>query len=127
MRDRVRVSGLAIVSSLVFFFIASALGADLLVTTGGSETEPMSWLNVVIFTAVASGLAIGLAALLDRFGSGRTIWMVVGGLILVSSMFTIPRSDLSTADFIWQALLHAVYGLLMMAGFYFGWPSGQDD
>ena len=52
--------------------------------------------------------------------------MVVAGIVLVLSMFTLPQLDLSTADFVWQALLHAIYGLLLMAGFYFGWPANSD-
>jgi len=123
VRERLRVSGLAIVASVVFFFIAGAFEADLMVTMGpDTDPETMSVLNVLFITFVAAMLAIGLAAVLDRFSTGRTIWTAIASLVFLGSFSLLAQFDLGTGDLIWQALLHSVFGLLLIIGFYVGWP-----
>lgn len=125
MRERIRVSGLAIASAVVFFLIATALGANLSVRTGpDSDASEMGVVHVLFLTIVAAALAIGLAWFLDRFSHGRTIWTVTAAVVFLGS-FTIPAQlDLETSDLVWQAVLHSVFSLLLIVGFYVGWPIG---
>ena len=113
---------MAIVASLVFFFVARAFGANLAVQTPGGSIEDMTWINVLLFTVTSGILAIVLAWILDRFPSGRTVWTVVAAVVLVASFGLLGPLELNTSDLIWQALLHSVFGLLMIIGFYVGWP-----
>ena len=121
--DRFRVVGMAIVTSLVFFFVARAFGANLLVQMGpGGSIEDMGWINVLLVTVSFGVLALALAWILDRYSWGKTVWTVVAAVMLVASFGVLGPLFLSTADLIWQALLHSVFGLLMIIGFYVGWP-----
>lgn len=121
MSERIRVAGLAIVSAVVFFFIATGLfNANLMI--GPESTDEMTIWNVLIFTVAASALAILLATILDRFSWGRTAWSIVALVVLGASIFSVFGLNLDPADIIWQSLLHAVFGLLLIVGFYVGWP-----
>ena len=123
MSDRLRVVGLAIVASLVFFFVVQALGANLLVQMGpGGSIEDMTWINVLLVTVSFGVLAIALAWILDRFSWGKTAWTVIAAVVLVASFAVLGPLRLNTSDLIWQALLHSVFGLLVIIGFYVGWP-----
>ena len=117
---------MAIVSSLIFFFVAQAFGANLAVQMGpGGSIEDMTWINVLLMTAVLGGLAILLARFLDRYSWGKTGWTVVAAVVLVASFGSLGLLELSTSDIIWQALLHGVFGLLVIIGFYVGWPESD--
>lgn len=125
MRERVRVSVLAVVSAVVFYYIASGLFGATLKVGGGVEERDMTVVDVVVITVASSILAILAATLLQRLRRGREIWLAVATLVLVVSMASLGQVDLSTADVIWQGLLHAVFGLLLVIGFYVGWPRGD--
>ncbi len=123
MTERLRVVGLATVSTVVFFFIANAFGADLRVQTGpNGPIEEMFWVNVILVTLVAGFLGLLLAWLLDRFSSGRTIWTVVAILVYLAMFGPLSQLELTGSDFVWQAILHSVYAILLIVGFWVGWP-----
>ena len=122
MAERIRVSGLAIVSALIFYFVASGLfGAELRAGVA-EEVRDLTVVDVLIVTVFASALALGLAALLDRFRWGRTAWTVIAFVVLVASLVAVFGLELPAADLGWQALLHSVFGLLLIVGFYVAWP-----
>lgn len=120
---RLQVVVTGVVVSLILFFIAVALGADLQIRIGSSgPIEEMTWVNVVIFTLVAGLLAWGLAALLDRVRRGRTIFTVVALFVLVVSFAGFTQLDLDTAGTIWQGALHLTFGVIIIIGFWVTWP-----
>ena len=122
MSERLRVSALAIVSALVFFFVATGLfNAELQAGTSG-DIRDLTFIDVTALTLFSSALAIGLAAVLDRFRWGRTAWTIVAFVVLASSILTVFGLQLTTADLIWQTVLHGIFGLLLIIGFYVAWP-----
>lgn len=113
------MSGLAVVSAIVFYLIATTLfGANLLV---GTDTE-LTLLRVVVVTLVVSALAVMLAGVLDRFAWGRTVWTVFAAFGLLGATAALFQLGLANANLAWQAVLYAVFGLLLIIGFYVGWP-----
>ena len=126
MTERIRVSGLAIVSTVVLFFVATGLFNANLMVFSTDDPAQMTVLNVFLFTVLASALAILLASVLDRFAWGRTAWTIVALVVLGASIISVFGLDLAAGDLIWQALLHAVFGLLIIVGFYVGWPERHD-
>ena len=127
MTERLRVVGLATVSTVVFFFIAIAFGADLRVQTGpDGPIEEMSWVNVVLVTLVAGFLGLFLAWVLDRFSSGRTIWTVIAIAVYLAMFGLLSQLELTGGDLVWQAILHSVYAILLIVGFWVGWPQSAE-
>lgn len=123
MTERLRVIGMATVSTVVFFFIANAFGADLRVRMGvDGPIEEMSWVMVVLVTLVAGFLGLFLALVLDRFSSGRTIWTVIAIAIYLTMFGPLSQLGLMGGDLVWQAILHSVYAILLIVGFWVGWP-----
>ena len=119
--------GLATVSTLVFFFVANVFGAELRVQRGpDGPIEEMSWVNVVLLTLIASLLALLLASGLDRFTSGRTIWTVLAVAVYLATYGALSRLELTGGDFVWQASLHSVFAILLIVGFWVGWPQSAE-
>ncbi len=123
MTERLRVIGIATVSTVVFFFIANAFGADLRMRTGiDGPIEEMSWFMVVLVTLVVGFLGLFLALVLDRFSSGRTIWTVIAVAVYFAMFGSLSQLELTGGDLVWQAILHSVYAILLIVGFWVGWP-----
>ena len=66
MAERIRVSGLAIVSALILFFVATGLFNAELQAGTGDDIRELTYFDVAALTIITSVLAIAVAAILDR-------------------------------------------------------------
>ncbi len=127
MASRTTSTVLAIVATVVAFYVAQAAGADPQVFREfgniDAGTDEMTILNVLGFTAVPGLLALLLAAGLDRVTSkAKEVWTIVALLALLVSVFFILQLDLNTTTTVWQVILNLVFSLLLIGGFWISWP-----
>lgn len=50
------------------------------------------------------------------------IFALVALVVLIASIASFTQLDLDTAGTIWQGALHAVFGLIVIVGFWVTWP-----
>lgn len=127
MTKRLAIIGLASVSAVVFFLLAGAFGAEFQVQTGpGGPTEEMTWLNVVILSLVVGTLGLLLAFGLDRFSSGRAIWTATAVVVYLAMFVPLFQLELTGGDLLWQSILHSVFAVPVILGFWVNWPLDAD-
>ena len=116
MVGRITVTALAVVAALGTFLLAGA-------RDGGGETMDMTAANVLLLTIVVGLAAIVVAAVLDRFiGNGRRVWSIVAITILALSFLLVFPLELEGATLVWQVILHLVFALILIGGFWKIWP-----
>lgn len=131
MVSRITVTALAVVATLVTFWVATLVDVSLQVPAeiGNMDagTTDMTAFNVLFVTIAAGLLALLIASVLNRLlpGEAKRIWSVVAILVLGLSVFLVYQLDLDTATVIWQLILHLVFGLLLMGGFWLSWPDPE--
>jgi hypothetical protein len=73
-------------------------------------------------TAVTGLAAIAVAAALDRFtGNGKRVWTIGALVVLVGSIIPLFTMDLGGVTLLWQLVLHLVFGLTLIWGFWKTW------
>ncbi len=131
MSKRLLVILAAVIGTVATFYLASLLGADLVVPEefgDMSVTMEMPVGVVVGFTFVIGLVAWALATILERATSNaRNIWTFLAVVALAGSIPGVYQLGLEGADLVWQVLLHVVFGAILIAGFYGTFPSNQDD
>ena len=126
MVSRTASTVLAIVATVVAFYVAQAAGVDpqvpLELDNVDAGTVDMTILDVLALTAVPGLLAMLLAAGLDRVTSkAKEVWTIVALVVLVLSIFVILQLDLDTTTTLWHVALHLVFSLLLIGGFWLSW------
>jgi hypothetical protein len=126
MISRITVTAYAVVVTLVTYLLAEWVNADLQVPdpigSFGGATRDMTAFDVLLVTCAVGLFAIGSAAVLDRFiGNGKRVWSIVAVVILVGSIIPLFSMDLGGVTLLWQLMLHLVFGLTLIWGFWKTW------
>jgi hypothetical protein len=103
--------GVAVALNIGLFLGFDALGIDLRVPArmGSTEMTEMTLPPVLLFTAVPSAIAVGIALILDRTtGKARTVFSSLVVLLAFLSLLTLLSLDSSTVDRIFQGVMHLV-------------------
>lgn len=131
MSRRLLVILAAVIGTVVTFYLASLLGADLVVPEefgDMSVTMEMPVGVVVGFTFVIGLVAWALATILERATSNaRNIWVFLALAALAGSIPGVTQLGQEGADLVWQILLHVVFGAILIGGFIGTFPDGHDD
>ena len=125
MVGRITVTALAVVAALGTFLLAGAVDVapQVRARDGGGETMDMTAANVLLLTIVVGLAAIVVAAVLDRFiGNGKRVWSIVAITILALSFLLVFPLELEGATLVWQVILHLVFALILIGGFWKTWP-----
>jgi len=110
--------GVAVALNIGLFLGFDALGIDLRVPAqmGSTEMTDMTLPPVLLFTAVASAIAVGIALILDRMtGRARTVFSSVVVLLSFLSLLTLLSLDSPTVDRIFQGVMHLVPAAALVA------------
>ena len=123
MVSRITVTGVAVTAALVVFLVAKEIGIDLQIPNIGSQpTTDMGPENVLLVSILVGFGAMGVAGFADRYtADGRLSWSIVALAVLAGSFVPLSQLNLSGMTLIWQALLHIVYGLVLIGGFWATW------
>lgn len=126
MISRITVAAYALVVTLATYLITVWVDADLQIPaemgTLGGETRDMTVWNLLLVTAVTGLAAIAVAAALDRFtGNGKRVWTIGAMVVLVGSIIPLFTMDLGGVTLLWQLVLHLVFGLTLIWGFWKTW------
>jgi hypothetical protein len=105
-----------LVTAAVWFVARVAFDVKVVAETGATETT-VQLPSVIIATVVSGLLGWGVLELLERkTSSPRTVWFVVGAVVLVLSMFTGPLGGVTTGAKVTLVLLHLAAGLVLIPG-----------
>ena len=110
--------GVAVALNIGLFLGFDALGIALRVPAqmGSTEMTEMTLPPVLLFTAVPSAIAVGIALILDRMtGKARTVFSSVVVLLSFLSLLTLLSLDSSTVDRIFQGVMHLVPAAALVA------------
>ena len=110
--------GVAVALNIGLFLGFDALGIALRVPAqmGSTEMTGMTLPPVLLFTAVSSVIAVGIALILDRMtGKARTVFSSVVVLLSFLSLLTLLSLDSSTVDRIFQGVMHLVPAAALVA------------
>jgi len=110
--------GVAVALNIGLFLGFDALGIALRVPAqiGSTEMTEMTLPPVLLFTAVPSAIAVGIALILDRMtGKARTVFSSVVVLLSFLSLLTLLSLDSSTVDRIFQGVMHLVPATALVA------------
>jgi hypothetical protein len=110
--------GVAVALNIGLFLGFDALGIDLRVPArmGSTEMTEMTLPPVLLFTAVPSAIAVGIALILDRTtGKARTVFSSLVVLLAFLSLLTLLSLDSSTVDRIFQGVMHLVPAAALVA------------
>ena len=110
--------GVAVALNIGLFLGFDALGIALRVPAqmGSTEMADMTLPPVLLFTAVPSAIAVGIALVLDRTtGKARTVFSSVVVLLSFLSLLTLLSLDSSTVDRIFQGVMHLVPAAALVA------------
>ena len=110
--------GVAVALNLGLFLGFDALGIGLRVPAemGGTEMTDMTLPPVLLFTFVATALAVVLAMILNRVtAKARTVFSSVVVLVGFLSLLTLLSLDSSTVDRVFQGVMHLVPAAALVA------------
>lgn len=113
-RPAAAVIACAAAGGLLIWALAVPLaGLELEVAAAGQRVGPVS----IIIAALVGGLAAWLLrALLSRWAHGRTVWTVLGSVVLLLSLAGPALSGAGGAVLVVLELMHLVVGVVLLLG-----------
>ena len=107
----------ATAAAVAIWVVATAVGADLIVSFAGQPTQKVTVVNVVVAALVGSLAGWGLLALLRRFTTNaRAIWTVIAIVFLMLSLGGPLAATASTGTKVALVAMHLAVATVTIVG-----------